>query len=342
MSYRNEWRDFSRSQPCPICGRTRWCGQSLETGWIQCKTGGAPGGIERNGSFYYPPAGERWEPRVVTRTSALLADDETRDRVYRALLARLPLSARHHHHLITERRFSAELIRRNGYRTLPVPGRAAFARELAQAFGADVCSTVPGWVVRPGEHGEYATLAGPAGLLIPVRSAEGHVVTLRVRVDDAEHGGKYRYLTSCTQQDPGPQAEPRIHVPQYGGNPTLVRVTEGEFKAEIATLLSGTLTISLPGVTSQWELVPVLHALGARYCLLAFDADFRQNRHVLAALGRALETVRNAGIKCGVEAWDPRWKGVDELYQAHGEPEVRWDRAATAWLAGFQPVGRRV
>jgi hypothetical protein len=53
---------------------------------------------------------------------------------------------------------------------------------------------------------------------------------------------------------------------------SLVRVTEGELKADICTALDSTPTIGVPGVTQWQHAIPVLKQLGAQTVILAYDS----------------------------------------------------------------------
>src|SRR5262249_507080 len=110
-----------------------------------------------------------------------LADPDTLNEVYAALLDMLDLADDHRERL-TKRGPGDDPVDRNGYRTLYIKGRAALARRLYEQFGEPLM-TVPGFVVREGEGGRYLTLAGAAGLVVPVRDADGRVIALLVRRD---------------------------------------------------------------------------------------------------------------------------------------------------------------
>jgi hypothetical protein len=167
---------------------------------------------------------------------------------------------------------------------LPRKGRAALARRIADWWGYDVCVQVPGFYIAERDDRRYLTLAGAAGLVIPGRNMDGHIVALKVRADDPGDGPKYTTISSAKYGGPSPGAQ--VHVPLYDGPRTeTIRLTEGELKADVATTLSGLLTMSVPGVAMWRRALPVLQALRPQRILLAFDADWRTNPHVAQALG---------------------------------------------------------
>jgi hypothetical protein len=166
-------------------------------------------------------------------------------------------------------------------------------------------------------------------LLIPVRSLDGHIVALKVRADDPGDGPKYTTISSAKHGGPGPGSQ--VHVPLYEGvRGDTVRLTEGELKGDIATILSGILTLSMPGVALWRKALPVLQALQPQRVLVAFDADWRTNRHVAQALGQVVAALVGAGYTVEVESWAPaQGKGLDEVLAAGYTPTLQ---SAVPWL----------
>ena len=223
--------------------------------------------------------------------------------IYQGLLAALPLSPAHRQALWQHGLADSEIHRRQ-YGTLPLQGRAALAKAMVAWWGAAVCAQVPGFYVAEHDGRRWWSLAGAAGLLIPVRNLDGHIVALKVRADIPGDGPKYTTISSSKHGGPSPGAP--VHVPLYeGARGTTVRLTEGELKADVATALSGLLTLSIPGVAMWRKALPVLEALQPQRVLLAFDADWRSNPHVAHALGQAAFALVTAGYEVQVEDWDP-------------------------------------
>ena len=122
------------------------------------------------------------------------------------------------------------------------------AGELREQLG-DALLSVPGFILKAGDNGRpYLTLAGAAGLLVPVRDPTGRVVALLTRRDDAGNGrGKYLYLSSAKHGGPGPGAPP--HFPfGFPEAAETVRLTEGALKADLAFALSGLPTVGAAGL----------------------------------------------------------------------------------------------
>lgn len=191
-----------------------------------------------------------------------------------------------------------------------------------EQVGADVCAQVPGFYVaeRDGQH--WWSMAVAAGLVFPVRTLDGHIVALKVRADDPGNGPKYTTISSAKHDGPSPGAQ--VHVPMHDGiRGDIVRLTEGELKADVATALSGILTVSVPGVAMWRKALPVLELLKPARVLLAFDADWRSNAHVAQALGQSAFALTEAGYTVHVEDWDPALgKGIDDLLAAGHSPAL--------------------
>jgi hypothetical protein len=211
---------------------------------------------------------------------------------------------------LERRGMSAEEIQRGLYRTLPVEGRAKLAQALVD-IGAD--TSLPGLTLKSGKNRAYTSLAGRAGLIVPVFDVQGRVVALRIRANDA--GAKYQWLSGSSSGGAGSGVH--VHVPPRKGLDTsTVRITEGELKAAIATERTDTLTISIPGV-SMWNLaLPIIEELGASRVLVAFDSDYRHKAQVKRALEGLLAELRRRGLAHAVETWDPVHKGIDDALVA--------------------------
>jgi hypothetical protein len=252
-------------------------------------------------------------PPLPTGAACERADADTLHTVYSALLAALQLSDPHRDNL-RRRGLTDDQMDRRGYRTLPVRGRAALARKLRERFG-DKLFSVPGFVVKQGDRGPYVTLAGAAGLLVPIRDTAGHVVALLVRRDDTKDGGgKYRYISSAAHGGPGPGAP--AHVPLGVAGPVeVVRLTEGALKSDIATALSGVPTIGASGLA--WRpLLDVLRELGAKTVRLALDMDARDKPTVGRALTALADALVAAGLAVELEQWPAEHKGIDDALAA--------------------------
>jgi hypothetical protein len=230
----------------------------------------------------------------VERTPPQTADGDCCHRAYAALLQQLPLSEDHRQDLRRRGLPDAEIDRR-GYGTLRNVDRGCAARAVHQLLG-DAVLGVPGFV-----RGTYGvTLQGEAtGLLIPVRDLQGRIQAIKIR---RASDPKYVYLTGGPD---GPSPGSPVHVP-LGVTPLapVVRVTEGELKADVCQALDGTPTIGVPGVTKWRGILPLLKVLQTRTVVLAYDApDVHTKPRVFEQAAALRLTLKGEGFEVEMEDW---------------------------------------
>lgn len=307
---------------CPVCGRGKFCSITRDGGMVWCTR--VESGDRRDYGY-----GEAWvhvldTPARVDRAAmqriALArepANVETRDRIYRALLDALRLE-RHHRENLRARGLTDEQIDAGGYRSLPSEGRGYIARDLFESFGAALAG-VPGFFQWP--DGKWG-ITGATGLLVPVRDVAKGIEALKIRLDSAPpDGGRYRFLSSAGKG--GAKAVSTLHAPVFASlvGARVIRVTEGELKADVATVLSDVPTVSVPGV-GRWSLaVQAAEVLQPERVLVAFDMDRDTNVDVARAQRQLVSALRAKKFKVGVESWDPAFKGVDDYFSAQRKGE---------------------
>ena len=165
--------------------------------------------------------------------------------------------------------------------------------------------------MKDGRNGRFLTLAGPKGIVVPVRDLAGRIVALQIRRDVVTDGPKYVYLSSTKYDGPSPGSP--VHVPLGIVKPVeKVRVTEGFLKADVAYALSGVPTIGLPGVASWKPCVPVLKEMGCKAVVLAMDADAKDNPNVAQALAAIDDGLKAEGFAIELEQWPAPHKGIDD------------------------------
>jgi hypothetical protein len=341
-STKNEWVNVTSDSPCVICNKDHWCSRSSDGRIAICRRSSTSAhfgaGREKtnaNGDLYWvyrlsstasPPGpepayrpvggkGERAEPEILHA-------------VYSALLQALPLTHEHRMRLRT-RGLSNEVIDELGYRSLS-RGRASAVRKLIEAGLEEHLPRVPGFYVRDkDDRSSFWTLSGQCGILIPVRDRQGRVLALLIRSDAEDTPNKYTFLSSKRYGGPGPGSP--VHIPLHKpSNLTVVRVSEGALKSDIATFRSNLLTIGLPGVGAWARAGKALKELGATTARLAIDADARINRTVASALSRLATDLRSAGFTVELERWDiADGKGIDDLLVAGKAPEIVGGDAVT-------------
>jgi hypothetical protein len=334
----SNWVRVSRARPCPICKADGWCSVTGDGAVAKCmkvEEGCWRSGTDKNGVRYYlhrlknPVRPNSVSPPSPTDSNVPRGGADLLDRAYSALLSLLHLLPRHREALKRRGLADAE-IDRCGYRTFGTSGRAARAKALRAELG-DALLSIPGFVTKKGQDGEpYLTIAGAAGLLVPVRDPAGRIVALLSRRDDEpRQGGKYTYLSSARAGGPSPGAPP--HVPLGVTVPCPVcRLTEGALKAHVAFFLSGLPTVGAAGLAWRPAL-DVLRQLGCQTVRLAFDADALDNPHVARALNDCADGAEEAGMAVELERWDRAdGKGIDDLLAAGKVPDVLAGEAARA------------
>ena len=268
--------------------------------------------------------------------SALIeADIELRSTVYNAFILDLSLTEQHHDDLLHRGLHDSDIEER-GYRSLTFDsGRDALVG-LRTTFADTELLSVPGFVT-DGNGG--VRMAGPKeGLIIPSRDALGRIAALKVRRDNdhAEHG-KY----SCISGGGGPSCGVPTHVPLGIQLPvSVIRVTEGELKADIATVLSGIPTLGIAGVSNWRPALAVLQSFCVASVLLAFDADCKTKPHVTSCLSDFTTALIDAGFDVKIETWNIEdGKGIDDLFAAGKSPQVLVAHEATAFLSSILNSG---
>jgi P4 family phage/plasmid primase-like protien len=331
------WSTVTSDRPCPVCGKHDWCSRNSEGDVVCCRRNiefGSQldkaftcrtGKIDKAGLVIsiwrtHPPG--TWAPPRYTLADGKgeCAPAEILDCVYRNFRNGLSLTDEHRANL-RSRGLSDEEIMRRGYRSLGT-GRAKATYELVK-FGLEKhLPQVPGFFVQTREDGgKYWTVGGKGGILIPVNNREGKITALMVRGDGGK-AGKYHYLSSKKRGGPGPGIP--VHFPLYeGGDTSVVGVTEGVLKADIATARSGLRYLGLPGVSGWRRAAKALGELGAKIARIAFDADASTKPTVAHALDRLARDLREHGFEVELEVWDPAdGKGIDDLRAAGKEPIV--------------------
>ena len=341
MNVRQKFGPVSKGTPCIGCGKSKWCSVSADGSTFHCNresAGCVATKKDKNGKPYFVfkvgdaipslPA-----PPIRPADAPERADPDTLHKVYSALLGKLSLTDGHRGAL-RQRGLSDAVIDRNQYRSLPGPGRSRIAMQLRERFGDDVL-TVPGFFVKSNSRGDYLTLAGPVGLVVPVRDSEKRVVALKVRRENAKADeGKYVYVSSSNHGGPGSGAP--VHVPLGTSTKAVImRLTEGEIKADVAASLDNIPTISAPGVSTWRPALETLISLGCKTVRLAFDADADEKPNVARALSNCFDGLTAAGLAVELEQWDKtKGKGIDDLLAAKGQPDVlRGDDARSAVAA---------
>ena len=195
----------SHHNPCPICEKTDWCGvfsdgsaaicMRIEEGAIKETANG--GFVHRLNSEPSQHNRPRYRPK---KEATQRADAQNLNRVYQDFHAELRLSDPHRVHLREDRKLSLQEIRTLNYKTIPSGDDrlqlAPIISRLTERYGQKLLS-VPGFYLT--DKGRI-WLWGAGGILIPCKDIDGNIKGYQIRVDDAQNGGKYRWLSATQKQ----------------------------------------------------------------------------------------------------------------------------------------------
>ena len=334
-----KWIAVRKDAPCPACGKPDWCSILSNGKIVRCmrnSEGAYQSKQDKSGTtFYLHRTSAELQPDLYStevRVGTIeRANVETLHAVYSAFLNQLKLIDSHRDNLRC-RGLSEEQIEYRGYRSHPGQQRARIARIMQEQFG-EVLHQVPGFIQKKGNDGCYLTLAGTAGILIPCRDSQGRVIALKIRRDAEGDGSRYFYFSSASYAGPGPGSP--IHFPLGDDTESdVVRITEGELKADVVQAHTAILTLSLPGVTNWQKMYEVLEPLTQKRVRLAFDMDAWENPIVARALYECAHELADRDYEVELEQWDAQQgKGLDDLLASGQQPVTLTTEVASEKIA---------
>ena len=259
----------------------------------------------------YEGSNQKQERRTITKPilqeiELPLTDIDARHETYAALLGKLSLASDHRENLLS-RGLTDEQIRTFGYKTMPVVGFSALAKQL-QSEGYYL-GGVPGFYHT--KDGAWTFVQERRGILIPARDQDGKIQGLQIRLDKIKKG-KFRWISSIGKQD-GCKAEGWTHM--IGNPKPTVLLTEGPLKADVIHYITGQTVIAVPGVNSLKHLKETLEYLqsqGTTKVMTCFDMDYLKNPHVRDGYYNLANILAEVGIEYGTYLWDPQFKGLDD------------------------------
>ncbi|MFO0562413.1 MAG: DUF3854 domain-containing protein [Polyangiales bacterium] len=324
---RTGWLDASRSRRCPVCDGDSWCqiGSGTHAGIILCKrVASTREKTNRDGVTYWVHCDARTTDHATTSALDESHEEVSRapsvvlDEAYRAVLATLRLDDRHRDNL-RARGLTDEAIKRGGYRSLHIDGRARAARVIERAVGEREMKCVPGVVREHRDGRSWWSLRGAVGLVIPSLDLEGRVVALKVRADEATEGSRYTAVSS--RKHGGASAVVNVHVPigarERWQRTSVLWITEGELKADVCTALDQFAIVGVPGVSLWKSAIPLVEAINPRRVVVAFDADWKsldpKKRHVREAREQLVTALASLGFDTHAADWPlSEGKGLDD------------------------------
>lgn len=357
MNANGKWNKASTAHPCPICGKTNWCAISEDLHRVRCQRCGDAANdksfelvgekTDRNGAPFFDwrlagSATKAPEPLYgLADGKGVRAAPEILDKVYRTFLSRLPRAFE----FGASRGLSMEESIALDYRVLGKE-RWNAVRGVVDAGLEKHLPNVPGFHVKVDDRGRRWSVMGGNGVLIPVRDANGQIVAVKLRAFNTSTGKycslsskNYHWIDPDGKQQPGPSPGAPLHFPTFEGDRSTIRVTEGELKADIATLRSGILTISIPGVNGWPRVAPIVRKIKPAVVRVAFDADYTTNQHVGAALVSLVRSLEETHARVELERW-PEWagNGIDDVFagEKEGSIEILTGKALQGFVAGLE------
>lgn len=291
--------------------------------------------LEPNNAVYVRRQAEEKEPVKQTQ----IADADVRDKTYRALLSKLPLSKSHRNDLI-KRGFSNDDIEAVGFRSIPQSGLGM----IAQAVVNDGCEVkgVPGFYQT--KTGRTKVNCHGSGYFIPYRDSEGRILAMQIRYDIDLSAAKseeeknelkkkrYRMFTSSGKEG-GTAANtvPFYGIPGKAHNQKTVYVTEGGLKAAAAQSLSNGWFTAIPGVSTYeaWKtLLAYFKEQKVDTIVDAFDSDRATNQSVANAIDKLHSIAKEYGYEMETWNWGTEQKGVDDYLLAQKKKREREEAIA--------------
>jgi len=293
----------SRQYPCPICGKTDWCAYNQKI--AICMRIQSPYPTKNGGWKHYLNGNYEVPPQTHTPARNARSNDVTLHYVYKELLAILPLKESHRQHLLA-RGMTPQEIEAGMYRSLPTYGRSEIIDRLVARTETDVLLGVPGFGYKNGR----LIMTGPPGLIIPVISPEGLIVSLLIRPDRQKEGRKYVLLSSrWLEYGSSPGARLHLARPAKIMSDNITWITEGPLKANISAWRLQAKVLAVPGV-SNWRSVLSL-ALPPKIVIAYDAADYEKNYHVRHHARALANSLIDRGYKVYAALWQ-KAKGLDD------------------------------
>ena len=190
--------------------------------------------------------------------------------------------------------------------------------DLHKEFGEDLYK-VPGFIKNKEEKPSLNVFQ--EGILIPIRFPQGNIHGFKVRWLYSWNKKRYMLLTSKGAS----YFSDLFHFPRgFNYQFELIRITEGELKADLATLSSGIYTIGCPGVFTLSAPLEFLtkHCPSAKIILSPDFGDINNNGIAEKVL-QDIYDYQQAGFKVYLEAWltneNGMPKGIDDALKAGAE-----------------------
>ncbi|MDO6657386.1 DUF3854 domain-containing protein [Anaerobacillus sp. 1_MG-2023] len=185
----NGWFEYYRIA-CPICGHTGGCMQHKDGKAIACIRVQSDRYFSKNSSlpsYLHILDSEQQRNRIkdsqVAPQGLQKKEDAILQTVYSTMLECLELTDGHYIHLTSkDRQLNDEQIRIRDYRSFPEqPWNTV--KEMQELLGVQGFEGVPGFYLAKGKFGQYWSISGVDGILIPYRNVRNEIVGFQYRLD---------------------------------------------------------------------------------------------------------------------------------------------------------------
>lgn len=310
--------------PCPICGKNDWCMVSDDGKLALCqrvennhpnKKGGWWHSLENN--IRYDK--QQFKTKEMTRK----APDYILDQVYHLLLEQLPLTDEHKEAL-KKRGINDKEIDFFNYKSLQVRGRYEVSKVLEKRFSTKILKLTPGFYTQKGKYGNYITIAGGTGFMIPIINVYKQICGIQIRVDQPTRDTKYIWLSSSEKYD-GTNSGTPLHI----AFPPIMEskdiwITEGPLKANILAWRKKCIAIAAPGIAHWMEIPQAVKKIQQFYhtsnnCIIAYDADYKEKIYVREHAINLNQALQDNKINSIFATWElSEGKGIDDIIVNHG------------------------
>lgn len=185
-----DWFEFYRSV-CPVCNHSGGCMQHKDGEVVACIRVVSDRPFSKNSSlpsYLHFLKGEKKQTKVDTSNveefkGEKKLSDSILNNVYTKLINCLGLEDVHYKHLTSSSRQLTDVqINIREYRSFPIrPWEVV--KELQEEFGVDNFAGVPGFFLAKGTYGDYWSISGREGILIPYRNHYNEIVGFQYRID---------------------------------------------------------------------------------------------------------------------------------------------------------------
>jgi hypothetical protein len=264
---------------------------------------------------------------IVKRTVKPKAPDRVLHQVYSQLMEYLPLASMHWNKILARGLTSME-ITEQGYRSLTTHNRIQVTKSLLNKFGESTLATIPGFYVCEGPYGEYWTLFGGSGFMVPVKNETGLIVGIQVRLDQPTRNTKYLWLSTDGKKNGTSSGNPcHIAIPPEVTSGD-IWITEGPLKANVIAWRKKCIAIAAPGV-AHWKAIPdLVHKLHVARTLhgkniIAYDAEFDTKPWVKQYALNLAAALSERQLAPYIATWSAFLaKGIDELILLNHYPTL--------------------